>query len=101
MTDTDAGFRVYMSRELRSNLFNTLDSKLLNFIRGRCRYTGAEDAKQYIKKEFPSWQYNGVAPFEELLVWCEQHFGDDWIWNFEIIYFKHQRDLAFFLLRWS
>ena len=82
-------------------IYSTLDSKLLNFIRGRCRYVGAWEAKQYIKKEFPSWQYNGAAPFEELLDWCEQHFGDDWIWNFETIYFKHEKDLVFFKLRWS
>ena len=97
----DTGVRVYISRDLRSKLFDTLDSKLLNFIRGRCRYVGSEEAKQYIKKEFPSWQYNGAAPFEELLDWCEQHFGDDWIWEWETIYFKHEKDLVFFKLRWA
>lgn len=81
----------------------TLQDKLMNFV-GANRCLGAWDrwqSLQLVKNTFPSWQYNGVAPFEDVLLWCEQHFGNDWIWNFETIYFKHERDRTAFMLRWS
>lgn len=82
-------------------IFLTLENKLMNFIRGRQRYTDSMSAARYVKNNFPSCQYNGAAPFGEVVVWCEQQFGDDWIWNFETIYFKHERDRTAFLLRWQ
>lgn len=83
-------------------IFYTLDHKILNFIYDRkVRYTGTWEAIQYIKKNFPYWQYNGVAPFDDVLDWCEEHLGNDWIWNFETIYFKHERDRTAFMLRWA
>lgn len=50
---------------------------------------------------FPSWQYNGVAPLNDILLWCEEKFGDDYVWSFETIYFKHESDRTMFVLRWS
>jgi hypothetical protein len=82
-------------------VYSTLNDKLMNFIPGRERYTDTWAVIRYVKGNFPSWQYNGVAPFEEVAIWCEQHFGNDWIWNFETVYFKHERDRLFFLLRWA
>ena len=55
----------------------------------------------YIKSNFPSWQYNGVAPFEDVKLWCEQTFGNDWIWSFETIFFKYEKDRTVFLMKWS
>lgn len=49
---------------------------------------------------FRSWQYNGAAEFGKIIDWCEEHFGDEFIWNWETIYFKHERDYAVFTLRW-
>ena len=60
-----------------------------------------QESIRIIKIYFPSWQYNGAAPFEEVCSWCEDRFGDDWIWNFETIYFKREEDRTAFLLRWT
>lgn len=38
---------------------------------------------------------------EEILVWCETNFGNNWIWNFSTIYFKYEQDRSFFVLKWS
>ena len=84
------------------SIYATLLDKILNFIHGTGhRYTDDWTASQYIKTWYPSWQFNGVAPFDDVIVWCEQHLGNNYIWNFETIYFKSQQDHAFFLLRWS
>lgn len=64
-------------------------------------YTNDTDASRIISRDFPKWQYTGVAPFEEVMMWCEEHFGRDWLWSFETIYFKNERDKAMFLLKWS
>ena len=55
----------------------------------------------YIRHNYPCWQYNGVVEFEEVMVWCEEHFGNDWVWNSETIYFKREEDKTAFLLRWT
>lgn len=64
-------------------------------------YTNDIDASRIISRDFPSWQYNGESTFEEIMMWCEEHFGRDWLWSFETIYFKNERDKAVFLLKWA
>lgn len=80
---------------------STLRSKLLNFIDGRVRYTGVYDAQRYVRQNFPSVQYNGKGQFKDVLVWCEEHFENDWLWEWETFYFKTEHNKSFFLLRWS
>lgn len=81
-------------------LNKTLNKKILNFA-GNNSSDKLEINKQYIRKNFPSWQYNGVIPFTEILLWCEEQFENNWIWNWETIYFKYEKDKLFFMMRWS
>jgi len=49
-----------------------------------------------------SWQFNGVAPYWDILEWCEKHLNrDDWSQEWETFYFKNEKSYAWFLLRWS
>ncbi len=49
-----------------------------------------------------SWQYNGVAPFEDIQKWCCNTFEySGWYWQHETFYFVHDKDYTVFLLRWS
>lgn len=85
-------------------IFYTLPHKIENFL-------GKGESKQYglaphgVQKitngQFPSWQYNGAAPFDDVLDWCEEAFGDNFVWNYETIYFKHEQDKTVFLLKWT
>lgn len=61
------------------------------------------DAIAAIKRSgmFPKWQWTGVTEFGIVLEWCEEQFGDDFIWNFETVYFKYERDYTVFALRWA
>lgn len=79
----------------------TLKDKLFNFIEDRGLFPNTFIATQYVKSNFPKWQFNGAAPFEDIMLWCEEHLGDNWIWNFETIYFKTKEDRAFFALCWG
>ena len=54
------------------------------------------------------WQYNGVAPWQEIVVWCMDnlyhggHYEPNWFTNNrETIYFTDEKEYAWFLLRWS
>lgn len=80
--------------------FSNLKDKLRNLVPGAATTT---DAIATIKNSgrFPSWQWTGIYEFGVILEWCEEQFNDDFIWNFETIYFKHERDYSAFLLRWS
>lgn len=83
-------------------VYNTLVVKLRHFIASTpLMYTNQSSAIEYIKTNFPGWQFNGAAPFEEIMLWCEDHFGNDWLWHYETIYFKNERDLSVFLMRWQ
>ena len=33
--------------------------------------------------------------------WCQERFGDNWIYEWDDFYFKHEKDAAWFALRWS
>ena len=83
-------------------IFQTLDRKIINFLGETLseKYRGGAAAR-IIHNSFPGWQYTGVAPFDDILDWCEQHFGDNFVWNYETIYFRHERDRTAFLLRWA
>ena len=55
-----------------------------------------------------SWQYNGVAPWLDIINWCMDnlyhggHYEPNWYTNHhETIYFKDKKEYAWFLLRWS
>lgn len=83
-------------------VYATLNDKLLNFVRSWQRIdTDAWTVIGYIKGKFPYWQYTGAVPFTEVMLWCEHHLGNNWIWNFETIYFKTEQDRTAFLLRWA
>jgi len=36
----------------------------------------------------------------EMLNWCEDHFGDNWIYEWNRFYFKNPEDATMFALRW-
>lgn len=57
----------------------------------------------YIRKNYPSYTIGKCefAHLEEVLFWCEENFGNNWIWNWTTIYFKYEQDKSFFMLRWS
>lgn len=83
-------------------IYSTLRERLKEFVEVTpYLYTNAVDATRIVKDYFPSWQYTGVAPFDDIMSWCQEHFGRDWLWNFETIYFKHEQDRTAFMLRWA
>ena len=55
-----------------------------------------------------TWQYNGVAPWHEIVVWCIENFyhgsesNSSWgTNNSDTFYFKDPKEYTLFLLRWS
>ncbi len=79
-------------------IWYTLPDKMENFTGQR---VDDADERRFIRKNFSQWQFNGLDKFDEILIWCEQHLGNNFIWDWETIYFKTEKDRAFFLLRWA
>jgi len=49
-----------------------------------------------------SWQFNGVAPFIDIVRWCNTNLDyDTWGWKNETIYFNSSAVQTMFLLRWG
>jgi len=49
-----------------------------------------------------SWQYNGIAGWQDIIAWCNAHLTNDYTTNgFETIYFNSELAQVYFLLRWS
>ena len=47
------------------------------------------------------WQYNGVAPWDEIVNWCSSNITGHSYIKFETIWFSREQDYAWFLIRWS
>ena len=76
----------------------TIPDKMENFAGVR---VDDAHARNYIRKNFPKWQFKGLDEFDNILIWCEQYLGNNFVWDWETIYFKTDADKAFFLLRWT
>lgn len=49
-----------------------------------------------------SWQYNGAAPMDDIIDWCNKHISGEFMFNgFEKIIFLTDRSQVMFLLRWA
>lgn len=84
-------------------IHNTRPAKVRNFVpvlENDLTY-GGKESWSYIRLHYPSWQYNGIDAFDNILIWCERHFENDYIWNFEHIYFKTKEEQLIFTLRWG
>lgn len=80
-------------------IYATLCDKVHNLTDGA--YESASfDSVAFINKNCYKHQYRGLVAIVELINWCEQNFGNDWAWSWNFFYFKHERDLLYFLLRW-
>lgn len=48
------------------------------------------------------WQYNGVAPWDEIVAWARENLTDPyWSANVETFIFHNERDYTLFMLRWQ
>jgi hypothetical protein len=61
----------------------------------------------YIRKNFPMVSLEGKAKagledsMHEVRDWCQEHFGDNWIYDWNDFYFIRAEDASLFALRWS
>lgn len=94
----------YKKDKTFEDIFWTLPKKLKTITQDRTHCAGRDDAVWWIKCNCDSVTVNASnqsALFSEMIVWCDDTFGDNYAWNFNTIYFKHPRDKMLFNLRWS
>lgn len=83
------------------DIYPTLNAKIANLTQGCPVTANYTITDKWIKDHCYSRHYRGTTPFNEVVSWCEDQFGNDWAWAHDIIYFKHERDLMLFLMRWG
>ena len=84
-------------------------SNIESRFRGFCPPVGPSDpwsverAIRYIRAgDWPrSHHYSNYYNLLDTLVWCDNHFGQDFVWANRTIFFKNDADYTLFLLRWS
>ena len=59
--------------------------------------------KTYEDDDTWEYQYDGRAPFRDIIAWCRESFGDQNIWYsaFDTIWLSGDDAAMLFLLRWS
>ena len=85
---------------IADGVFYTLPDKIKNLTNGDYEFSSF-DSVACIKKNCYKHQYRGLVAIAELINWCEQNFGNDWVWNWDVFYFKNQQDLLYFVLKWK
>lgn len=59
--------------------------------------------KTYEDDDTWEYQYDGRAPYQDILDWCRESFGNENVWhnNFETIWISGDAAATLFRLRWS
>lgn len=86
-------------------IFNTLPQKLDNFFPGY----GNEKYRGLLSTKFKFTTYPSVKiktdRVNEITSWCQESFGDDWIWTMLFdcykFWFKEEKQLTWFVLHYS
>lgn len=79
---------------------NTMISKMENLLGCKIKNREFNIAMNQIKKTCFSNEYAGKESWKEVVLWCEDSFGNNYIWSWNTFYFKNESDLSCFLLRW-
>lgn len=87
--------------------YDTMPAKIEKFI---CRpwnpmmsITGHDLVNKYYAIEVDIGRrvsYDNVNP-EEVRDWCETQFGDNWLYKWDVYFFKYKQDATLFALKWS
>jgi hypothetical protein len=78
--------------------YATLTGKNWDY-KGNNNFSEAEMAKHSTRVILftPVGQAQTLHPVRD---WCQDQFGDNWIYNWDTFYFKHPEDATLFALRW-
>jgi hypothetical protein len=84
--------------------YGSMAKKYEGFTGRKWNFAGGNIASD-IKKNFPMVSLEGKTGIEnemdEVRDWCQEHFGDRWIYDWNDFYFHTQKDAAWFSLRWT
>ena len=83
--------------------FGSMTTKYQHFTGKKWNYSGNNDIN-YLKR-FPMVSLEGNSQLLDTMHivrdWCQDQFGDEWIYNWSDFYFINKEDAVFFALRWQ
>jgi hypothetical protein len=84
--------------------FNSMAVKYERFTGNKWKPGSIDNAITPIRKNFPVVSLEGKRELEHSMHmvrdWCQEQFGDDWIYDWNDFYFVRQQDAVMFALRW-
>lgn len=87
--------------------YDTMQAKIEVFIEKpwtpMMSITGYDLVKKYnaVEVDLSAKTALGEVNFEEVRDWCETQFGNNWLYKWDVYYFKHKQDATLFALKWS
>jgi len=82
--------------------FGSMPTKFLNLTGRTWNYSGNNDINGLARLTTEVVVNIPIADVAFLSIrdWCQDNFGDDWIYNWNEFYFKHKEDALLFRLRY-
>jgi hypothetical protein len=84
--------------------YGSMTKKYQVFTGKNCNYSGNNDIN-FIKENFPMVSLEGnqklADQMYEVRNWCQEQFGNNWIYEWNDFYFINNEDAMLFTLRWQ
>ena len=84
--------------------FDSMTLKYERFTGRKWKHGSIDNDMTPIRKNFPVVSLEGKRELENNMHtvrdWCQEQFGDDWIYDWNDFYFVRQQDAVMFALRW-
>ena len=77
--------------------YDSMEKKYRNFAGIEFNYSHSQ---MHLVQHYPNVVIKGNVGTNEVRNWCEEMFGDDWIYNYNTFYFKREEDATLFALKW-
>lgn len=82
-----------------SEIRDSLNSKIANLTGNQ--FTSLGEATKFIERNFSSCIYTGDTVFDHVITECDRVIGNNYIWQFNTFYFKHEKDRTWFILKFN
>lgn len=84
---------------VHKRIFDSLTRKAKNFFPG---YDPELPGliSMFDSSNYPRIEFDPEKDTATIRIWCQDNFGDNWIWSHETFFFKNQEDATLFALRW-
>lgn len=86
---------------MKEFIFDSMADKFENLAGHKWTFNEYNDVSYLRKYPKVSLEKAHINDMHFVRDWCEEHFGDNWIYEWNDFYFKYEKDAVLFALRWA